>query len=96
MMIYLKPIYDKLLKNENLIYVTNGMTTNCVEPINSQIWNRASKNVFLGRDSLLISVNDVVICKNHSYLKREQIFKRLWLEEAFFKKIIILNYAWQI
>lgn len=80
LMPFLRPIYEELLSDSNLIGCVPGLTTNCNESFNAQIWRRAPKTTYLGRESLEISLYDAIICRNESYVFRSKIFERMSLE----------------
>lgn len=91
MMPHLLPIFEDLLDEENLKTCLPGLTTNANESFNAQIWRRVPKTVYVGRDHVLLGLNDAIICRNESYLKRCKVFENLGLEAGFNFKVAMVE-----
>ena len=55
-----KPIYERLSKDDLLERCLDGKTQNQNESLNGMIWNRLPKEVFIGSDMLKLGVYDAV------------------------------------
>lgn len=83
MMVYIKSIFDDILKPENLKTCLPGLTTNANESFNGMIWRRVPKTVYVNRDRILLGVFDAIICRNESYTYRCDVLKLLGIEPGF-------------
>jgi hypothetical protein len=78
--VHLEALYDNLLNDEDLHKLRYGLTTNCNESFNSQIWKRSPKTTYVGKIGVQLSVFDAIICHNDGYLSRVKVFEELNLE----------------
>ena len=57
----LKPVFQELSRDELLSKCLHGQTQNCNESLNSIVWSKCPKNIFVQRQVLEMGVNSAVI-----------------------------------
>lgn len=73
----IKPVFEKLTKDELLERCVGGHTQNPNESLNSIIWKNVPKTVFCGKKVLDLGVADAVITFNSGYKGRLKVMKKL-------------------
>lgn len=71
----MKPIFQQLSKPELLQKCLHGKTQNANESFNNVVWERASKNVLLGLQTLQIATMNAVLTFNDGSIARADIFR---------------------
>ena len=57
----IKPIFQDLSKEEFLSKCSHGQTQNTNKALNTIIWTRCLKNIFVGRRTLELRINSVIL-----------------------------------
>ena len=69
------PVYNELLKRENLSKCLHGRTQNRIESLNGMIWNRVPKANHVGIDILSFGVYDATTHFNDEAIASLEILK---------------------
>ena len=77
--VLLRPIFDNLAKDELLAKCLHGKTQNNNEALNSLVWKRVPKDVFVGRYIVEMGVSSAVIHFNDGVTGMKQVFSSLEL-----------------
>ena len=72
----IKPIYNRLSSNDLLAKCLDGKTQNQNESLNSMIWNRLPKSIFVGGNVLQLGVYDAVAHFNMGSRAADEILKQ--------------------
>ena len=80
--VYIKPIFDRLSKDELLSRCADGYTQNAAESFNNLLWHFCPKNTFVGMVPLNICKSFSVIVYNEGYQKLQDLFPKLGLNVA--------------
>ena len=75
----LRPIFDNFAEDELLAKCLHGKTQNNNEALNSLVWKRVPKGVFVGRYIVEIGVSSAVIHFNDGVTGMKQVFSSLEL-----------------
>ena len=75
----IKPIFKDLSNDELLMKCLHGQTQNTNEALNSIIWTRCPKNVFVNRSTLEIGVNSAIIHFNNGSIGVTEVFNHFGL-----------------
>ena len=77
--VHIKPVFDRLSKDEPLNRCVEGYTQNAAESFNNLLWHFYPKNTFVGIVPLNISKSFAVIFYNEGYQKLDDLFPKLGL-----------------
>lgn len=75
-MIAIKPVIRDLANTELLKKCTHGRTQNPNESVNSVVWSRLPKTVFVGLSAFMVGVYDAVGCFNEGNITRCRVLKQ--------------------
>lgn len=73
----IKPIYKGLSDPALLKTCLHGKTQNSNESINSVIWNRLPKTIFVAIQTLKLGVSDAILCFNEGVVGKVNVLERL-------------------
>lgn len=73
----IEPIFNDLTKNDLLKKCLHGMTQNPNESLNSEIWHRLPKPVYVGLETLRLGTRDAVLSLNEGSISEANVLKRL-------------------
>ena len=73
----LKPIFDRLSSQELLKSCSKGLTQNQNESLNSVLWTKCSKRVFVGKDRFTIAVCEAITQFNDGARSTQSLFEKL-------------------
>ena len=76
----LRPIFDDLAEDELLIKCLHGATQNNNQALNSLIWNKVPKDVFIGGDTLVAGACSAVIHFNHGFHGMKSVYRSLHMK----------------
>ena len=73
----LKPIFNRLSSQELLQSCSKGLTQNQNESLNSVLWAKCSKRVFVGKDRFTIAVCEAITTFNDGARSTQSLFEKL-------------------
>jgi RNase P subunit RPR2 len=83
-MAVVKPIFKDLANPNLLKKCLHGKTQNCNESVNSVIWTRIPKNVFVGMKTLQFGVYDAVACFNKGHVVKCEVFANIGMKPGYY------------
>ena len=76
----LEPIFKELSSDELLGKCLHGKTQNANEAFNSILWQKCPKEIFVGRDTLELSMNSAVISYNDGLFMLKDVLTKLGMQ----------------
>ena len=84
MIALVKPIYQALMKSEELDKCLHGRTQNHNESLNGMIWQCSQTNTYVSLQKLQFSIYDAVACFNEGRIGSINILKHVGIEPGFY------------
>lgn len=79
-----KPIYQDLIKEEEMEKCLHGLTQNHNESFNNMVWERAPKKIYISLQKMKFSVYDAIACFNEGRVSTLNIFKEIGIVPGYY------------